>query len=218
MTHDPQYSYLPANATLDQVTPDALCSLGPRPYLITGAFVQTMRQHFTSRDQIEDPVLKHLIWSELPITSIVIESITRWKPDTSGQRPAVLVKRNDIDFSSRGINDQYQGFYNLDGRDFYEAAGQGTYTFQCIDSEEGGAERLGYEVYRELIQFGPMLRHYLQLQRFKVVKLSGVAKSEEAVGSYVVGVTVFLAFQECWVITSNAPRLKRIVLDKIVSL
>ncbi len=216
MTVDIPEDDLPARVTLDQVTPDALCSLGPRPYLLTGAYLQLMRQHFASRDQIEDPVLKHLIWSDQPDMPIAIETSSRWKPDVSGLRPAIIIKRNEFHVTSRGINDQMQGHYVLDGRDFYAAFPEGTHVFCCIDHEEGGAERLANEVYRELIQFGPEIRRSFQLKRFKVHSLGAYGKLEEAAGSYGVPVTVMAAFEECWVITPNAPRLKRIVLSKFL--
>lgn len=206
----------PPGITLGDVAPDAICSLGLRPHLITGILVQSMRQHFAAASNIENPALRNLVWDPSPGSSIVVESITRWKPAASGTRPAVVVKRGGVSAISLGINDQLQGYFNDDGREFYVTFLRGTHTLFCIGSEAGEAEYLGAEVYRELVQFGPVIRRSFQLTKFKLAGIDELHKVEEAPGSYAVPVSIAYVFEDCWVLEPNAPRLKRISLQSLV--
>ncbi len=211
---DPGWDELGLN--LSDVTPDNLCSLGQRPYLMTGGLVQAMRQHFAARDLIADPVLKECVWTPEQDSGIVVESITRWLPDVSNRRPAIVVKRNDFSVLSLGINDELQGWYSADGNEYYTTFLRGSHTMFCLANEAGECERLGCEVYREFIQFGGVLRRYLQLLKFKVAECGQLSRLEEAAGGYAVPVSVAYAFEESWIIQPNAPRLKRISLAAII--
>lgn len=206
----------PGTVTAGDVTADALCSLGPLAYVMTGVLVGMVRQHFASRDNIEDPVLRDLVWDASEGSAIVIESITRWKPSASGQRSAVVIKRGAVTVESLGIDDEFQGQFLPDGRQLYGTSLRGSHTLFCLATEAGAAERLSTEVYRDLIECGSALRRDLNLLKFKVAHVDELHKVEEAMGSYAVPVTVAYAFEETWTLDAHAPRLKRITINTII--
>jgi hypothetical protein len=200
--------------TLGSATPDALCSLGLRPRLLTGAFVQQARAHFSDPNGIADPALRHLHWSSNPATaSIVIESITKWRPEVSGQRPAIVVRRDAYTPQKIAINNFACYVQQHDGAVYYTSVAKGTHTFFCIAGEPGEAELLGDEWYDSLLAFGPEWRVALQLLRFQVVEHGALHKIEEAAGSYAVPITVECGYNETRKVLQYAPKLKRISLQ-----
>lgn len=205
----------PDEFNLELITPDALCTYGPRPYLMTGALVQAIRQHFSDRFNVEEAPLRDAVWSPDPATAIVIESSTVWKPELSGTRPAVVVRRDDYTASSRGINDQI-GSADIQGNTHFCAFYQGSHTIFCIASEAGEAERLGSEVARELRHSGPALRWYLKLHKFKLAQHGRLVTLAEAAGSYVVPLTVAYAFEDTWTLEPHAPRLRKVALTALI--
>ena len=70
----------------------SICSLGMRPLLMTGFLRQNLMEHFAEKDQIEDGSLKDYLWKSSADSSILIESITRWKPNEAAARPALIIK------------------------------------------------------------------------------------------------------------------------------
>lgn len=200
-------------------TPSALCSLGPRPIVMTGYLIQVLRQHFADPNNIEDQHFRHppggrdYVWRQGNDSGIVIESATRWDPEKTGQRPAILVKRNEWGAIHKGINDQHMGNLSLEGREKYTYFLRGSHTLFCIGGESGEAEKLGTEVYREIGQFAPIIRKNLHLHRFQLLQVGQLGKLKEATDNYAVSVSVGYAFEESWVIRHHTPKLKRIVLS-----
>jgi hypothetical protein len=217
--------------TLADLSPDAICALGMRPFLMTGFLVGTLRQHFASAAHIEDPLFRDLawrpgegdvappmpspydlLWSPADPTGIVVESITRWKPDASGQRPAVVVRRNDFQSIKLGIGNQKQGYYTADSGEMYEKGMRGSHTLFCLEGEAGGAERLAAEVWRDVLQFGQLYRVNLKLWQFEAAEFGALHRVEEAAGSYAVPITVTYTYSEAWTLWPNAPIIKKIDL------
>ncbi len=206
-------------------TTNNLCALGPRAYVITGALVMFLRQHFATRDSIADPALRDLVykldngdpdWVNPDPASIVIESSSRWKPEVAGSRPQIVVRRNQYDTKTVGINNELQGGFNRDGDQHHAAMVEGTHTVFCVATEADEAERLGYEVYTELLQFSSVIREWLDLHRFMVHTLGELVTLEEAPQSYAAPITVGCGFFETWRVIMHAPKLKRISLDAVV--
>jgi hypothetical protein len=197
--------------------PSSLCSLGLRPHLMTGYLVQLFRAHFVNRSSIEEPSLADWLWKATDPGGIVIESITRWDPRDAMVRPALVVKRNDWQVERLGIDDRHMGPIPADGYSYYTTFLRGSHTLFCLANEPAEAERLCAEVYRELIQFGPVIRQSLLLHRFVVAEVGAPARVQEAAGSFVVPVSVAYFFEETWRVAPDAPVLKTISLQSIVA-
>jgi hypothetical protein len=193
----------------------ALCSLGPRPHIVTGFLRQWFISHFSKETQIEHPELRTKLWKRIPTeTEIEIESVTRWKPQTTEFRPSIIIARNDWKVLRVGINDQMMGErWDFTGTDHFAAYLEGSHTLFCISNLAEEAEILGAEVYRELMQFGPKVREELDLKRFVVVGVGKLFEIEEARQNYAVPVTVAYGVEERWKLIPHAPFLKRVVFS-----
>ena len=194
----------------------SLCSMLNRPIVLTGLFRDVLIRHFSSDKYIEEPDLRHLIWKPGEDTGILIESIHRWRPETTERRPAVIVKRNAYQNERRGIGDRRMGpITDKEGNNHYVTFWKGSHTLFCIGGTGAQAEILATEVQRELTEFGPELVRTLGLMRFQVTEIGAVGELEEAQENFVVPVTVGYAYEERWVTKLQASRLNSVSLSLI---
>lgn len=191
----------------------ALCSMGPRPHIVTGFLRQWFIQHFSKESFIEHPEVRGLLWKAADSSDLEIESITRWKPSTTEKRPAIIISRNDWKVLRLGIDDRMMGVRSLTGIEHYATYLEGSHTLFCLSSKPTEAEILAAEVYREMIQFGPIVREELDLKRFVVVGVGKLFELEEARENFAVPVTVAYAIEERWKLIPHAPFLKRISIS-----
>ena len=197
--------------------PSALCSLLPRPLILTGLLRDILTRHFCTPQYIEEPDLRQLIWQDNPTTGILIESYHRWDPRVMEKRPAVIIKRNAYQNQRTGIGDKHQPTRADRGNPHYATMWLGSHTLFCIGGSSGAtAELLATEVQRELTEFGPEIRSKFLLHRFAVIEVGAIAELEEAAQNFVVPVNVGYAFQEHWVLRQQAPLLKHISLSMLL--
>jgi hypothetical protein len=196
-----------------------LCSYGMRPHVMTGLLRQLLIGHFSDPSNIEEPrVRKHIqnlgAWqpvdSGLNAGGILIESITRWLPQTADKRPAVLIKRNGWKWMRQGIGDSV-GKNDYTGAAAYAGMWEGSHTLYCLSPNGAETEFLATEVVKFLINFSPLIRDQMDLHRFIVAEVGGIGEVQEVVQGYAVPVTVAYVAEEAWVLQPYVPRLKRIV-------
>jgi hypothetical protein len=197
----------------------ALCSYGMRPHVMTGFLRQLLIGHFSDPQNIEEPRIRRHVqeiggWqptdASLNHNGIVIESITRWAPNTADKRPAVLIKRNGWKWSRQGIGDlSNRNLYT--GEASYSGFWEGSHTLFCLAQNGAETEFLATEVVKFLILFSPMVREQMDLHKFYVAEVGGVGEVQEVVQGYAVPVTVAYVAEENWSIQPSVPRLKRIV-------
>ena len=209
--------------------PSALCSIGRPPLVMTGALLWILRRHFANANYIQDSMLKQFIWNRTSTDSqIMIEAITKWPgapTQTMQSRPAIYVKRNTYSRVKLGIGDRYmQGGKSavdnlgllsdttLDSGAAFEVIVAGSHTVFCIGGTGAEAESVGTEVFFELLEFTPLIRRDLDLNKFQVMEMGGVSKLEESKEHWVVPVVVTYMFNHTWTLKEDAPKLKGISL------
>jgi hypothetical protein len=199
------------------LTLSSMQSLLGRPQLLTGIFRDVLMRHFYSVGNIEEPDLRELVWKEGETTSILIESVHRWRPELTEHRPAVLIKRNTLQNMRRGIGDRQQGNpVDAFGDEHYATFWVGSHTMFCLGGSGAQAELLGTEVQRELTEFGPAIRQALDILRVQVMQMGAVTGLEEARENWVVPVTVGYGYSEQWRLTQIAPKLNAVSLSLLV--
>jgi len=195
-----------------------LCSLGPRPWLISGLIQGVLTGFFADPSNIEDPTLRDLYWrldaEGQNVGSLVIEQVSRWNPTQTAERPGIIIKRNRLTSSRIGINDANMGHFAWDGNNRYTRLLQGSTTLFCMARAAGAADRLASEVMVQLLEYGPTIRSHLHLMRFEFAEYGEIMELQEATESYAVPLTVAYAFQQNWCLNEAAPKLKRIELDQ----
>jgi hypothetical protein len=199
------------------VTIPTLCSLGPRPFTMTGFLVQWLRAHFVSLANLTDRDLAQtntqFLWTPSRSTELLIESYTNYDPVAIEKRPAVIVKRGSFRAQRLGINNQMMGTQTIDGQSQFGNAWLGTHSFFCLAGKGPETEKLAAEVFCELLEFSSEVRRTLNLLRFEVMEVGELAILEEASENFVVPVTVAYAFEHSWVLRPSSPRLRKIDLS-----
>lgn len=197
----------------------SLCSYGMRPHVMTGFLRQLLIGHFSDPNNIEEPRIRRHVqtlgaWQPTDNGSnaggILIESITRWLPNTTDKRPAVLIKRNSWTWLKQGIGDTVTK-NNYTGNVQYAGMWQGSHTLYCLAPNGAETEFLTTEVVKFLINFSPLIRDQMDLHKFHVSEVGGVGEVQEVVQGFAVPVTVAYVAEEAWSLQPYAPRLKRIV-------
>jgi hypothetical protein len=202
----------------------SLCSTGHTPNIITGMFLRILEAHFEEADKIENPELRDNIFKAQPndtteglvYTGILIDPIYKWNPQNFSTRPAIYVKRNDVETERLGINDGLtvgigkndDGTYKDDEGEYHVRGMRGSHTLFCIGKTGAEAEVLSSEVYSEMQCFAPVLRRDLKLKRFEVVQAAEVSQLQEHAQHFVVPIVVaWYAFSR-WRLRQLAPKLK----------
>lgn len=199
------------------LTLSSLCSILPRPLILTGAFREILVNHFATASHIETPELRQLIWRNGEQTGILIESIHRWRPETTEKRPAIIIKRNAYQVLREGIGDLLQmPIADREGNPHYSSFMRGSHTLFCVGGTGAQAELLAAEVYRETHHFAPVLRRVLHLKQLRAVEVGAVQELEEATETFVVPVTVAYAYEDNWVIRKETQLLRSLRMSYVL--
>jgi hypothetical protein len=192
----------------------ALCGRGWRPIFITGLLRDLLVRHFQTPLNVEEFDLRKFLWKEDTRTGILIESIHRWRGDLVEKRPAIILKRNDMQNVRWGIGDlcgeTEDGFYE------FCTGWVGSHTVFCIHGSGASAEILATEVMREIHQFHPVITQYLGLLRWGVTSYGAISEVEEARESFVVPITVGWAYQDTWRLELESMKLRRVALSTLL--
>ncbi len=192
-----------------------LCSVGITPELMTGYLRQWFEAHFTREYEIAHPGLRNKLWSQVRTENgILVESVTNWDPSTTEMRPGILIARGKWKNLRVGIEDRIMD-HHVPYRE-YATYFQGDHTCFCVSKIPQEAEILATEVYRELLQFGPVVREELNLMRFQLLDLDKLFQIEEAEQHYAVPVSVAYFAEERWKLIQQAPFLTRVKLSKFI--
>ena len=203
--------------TTYEIAADELCSLGMRPWLMTGYLVEWFQLHFSRPQCLENPKLRSRLWNAaFQQSEIQVESATRYKTTDPLRRPAIVVRRDDVKNQRMGIDDRLQGDLDLHGNDHYATMVLGSHTLFCLSPTALEAEYLGMEVARELLHFGPLIRKTLDLKQFLWGGVGRIGVVEEQKQAFAVPVPVGYAYEENWEIVQHAPVLENIVLSKFL--
>jgi hypothetical protein len=191
----------------------SLCSLGPRPQIMTGLFVTLMRNHFADADNIEHAIFRSKLFVAGATTGVLIDDATVWTPDRTQKRPAIIVRRNKWMHLKRLTG--FSTGTTEDGFSEHVKLWRGSHTLFCMAPEGAEAEILAAESYRFLMHFGPIFRKYFKLLMFELLEVGALSQVAEVNNLYVVPITIGYGWDEKWHIRTHAPPLGDIRLSGI---
>jgi hypothetical protein len=195
----------------------ALGSFGETPLLMTGALRQLLLQHFVDPDNVMSASLRAYLeregaWAAETPSGIYIESIARWRPELTEARPALVIKEGDWQQDRMGIGAR-AGFEERTGAHLYGTFWNGAHTLFALGGEGAETQILAAEVAKLLVYFSEVIADQLDLHRFQVTAIGGLAALAESTENYVVPVSVGYAAEDRWAVQLEAPRLKRVVFS-----
>jgi len=193
----------------------AACHYGVTQTVMTGALRHILGIHFSDPENIisasvRGRIEKDGVWQASgPSKGIIIESLHRWTPEFAEQRPAVILKENDWEWSRVAIGDR-AGTDVRTGREYFSGLWTGSHTIFALANEAAEAQTIGWEVLNCLKMQQHEIAGQLNLQRFMPVSIGGVAAMQESSEHYLVPIVVGYVVPYSWSMQPEAPRLKRI--------
>ncbi len=189
------------------------CSTGVSPVMMTGFFVQMMRQHFVNPGSIVRDAFRERLWNQSACASgINVADGSVWDPTRAGNQPSVVVKRNKWQIAQKmSIGSRYR--LTTEGHWHYSAALAGSHTLFAIAKAGAEVEILTEEVYRFALTMAPVIRKEFNLLSFELLDIGEIGILKEATELYAVPITVAYAWEESWVLHQDAPLLKRLTLS-----
>lgn len=197
------------------VSYSSLCAMGWRPIMLDGLLRDLLIRHFATPLHIEEPDLRRLVWRDDERTGILIESNFRWRGELVEKRPAVIIRQNAREDMIVLMGDR--SGITEDGHYEYTTWWVGSHTVFCIHGSGAGAQILATEVQRELTRFAPAVRQYLNLPKWRVVKVGEVFEVEEARESFAVPITVAWAYHEEWRLELESMKLRKTPLSVLLN-
>lgn len=186
------------------------CRVGWSPHLVTGLIRQLLVQHFQDPGRIEHPQLKKYLWDDSESSSILIETVYRWRPELAGKRPALLVRREQYQSQRLSIANMLHGGVSRTGADRHALLWTGGHTVIAISSDGLQCELLASEVHRLFAESQQEILRRTGLKRLMVAGLSPVAQLREYAENYAVAVSLECAMEELWQSGPVRPRLARV--------
>ena len=194
-------------------TGNNLKALGITPHIVTGFLRDWLTNRFSDPDNIVNDKSRGLLWRATQPTNILIESITRWKPETTETRPAIIIKRGNWTSSRLVLNDSAGTDNFFLGSTTYGRLMTGSHTLFCIANTGAQAEVLAGEVFKDLNIYGLVIANVLNLIKFEAVELGQIFQVEEGKENYAAPIVVQYTRQEVWTLAQQGPILKRINLS-----
>lgn len=205
--------------------PSSLSTTGLHGHIITGIFLQLLRGHFSTPNSIKETRLRNCVWvpktddpvvADVTKTGIMIEPVYKWDPRQVQLRPAVIIKRNDLDPRNRlGIGGNEQQELGGIMPDNLPEAGRtyllpfrGSHTMFCIAQDGGAAELIATEVAGFLYQFARTFVEEFDFDSFELAGIGAVSKLEECEEHFAVPVSFSYEFCDQWRVAMQAPRFK----------
>jgi hypothetical protein len=187
----------------------SICISGLRRYLVTGLLRQILVDRFADPASLDEPALDGLRWSPDQTGTILIESLSAYRPEQAGKRPAILIKPNAWTVRQIGINNQKTGYTTADGVEHFETELTGSHTtFVLVQGSCEAAEILASVVFMEYLSFSSLIRERFGFARFGVAELGAPAQLVEADDTYVIPVSVAYSLLMTWQVSETGPIFK----------
>ena len=217
-------------------TGGAFAKGGPNPFILSGVFQRLLQYHFSTPDNIDEPLLKEYIWTPssqcckvvedseddgtsqmIPPSRILIRpSWSQLGPDVQ-QLPTLLVKREA--FRSERIAFQDASLTGRNAKGVYEGRQHlvnivGKHSIICKGGTGAEAELLGQEVFFRMLHYQQIIKRDFQLGHLFTQGVSDVKdKKNEAKPTFYTVVSIEWAYVYLWLIIPESPIVKRIAFE-----
>jgi hypothetical protein len=197
--------------------PNPACALGLSPLGITTILTKLLTTHFSDPDTIMSPSLKQYVWSQDPqVSKLRITQATRFDPRSTGQFPALVIKRGNQVSERKVLGDQGDSEdprWAETGEVPYLRFMQGEHQVFAVAEVDGEAEDLGIEVFEALTYLSPQILGAYMFMNFEVVGLSELGLLEEMGNKVGTSVSIRYAYELAWTLAPLAPPVKTLSID-----
>lgn len=194
----------------DLATFDQWCGKVPTFKMIQGLIMNMLANHFSDPKNIIDPFLRQYTWTGDTATSTLILNVEEdWDPNIIDRKPAINIKRMDVDIQKLSINDMEQGTIRTDGKKRYAILFVGSHTLRCYGSNSAPPDSLAFEAATLIARAAPVIRNYLSLAQLRVTKITAKVRDDtDPAEAYSVNISVPWAFWYRFETNQVAPALQ----------
>lgn len=190
-----------------------------RPSQITGYMLWVLRAHFYAADNICDPALKELLWTDDPKdgdeinSKILIRHVADFNPQDAEQRPAVLVRPGPIQSQQMALANKAltglttEGYYE---GETYMRQLTGNHAIICLARGGMASDKLTEEVYFGLQAYAPAMKQDMRISNFQLGSVSARQKFEGYSDLYGAVIQVDWTAAYRWMLKPIAPILKKV--------
>jgi len=188
--------------------------------LLLGLIVTELQHHFSSLSFIQDPAFRkaRYLWGGVDATTgILIESIYRWTPERTNQRPAFLVGFGGMQRTRLLLGDRRET--DTEGNEQFSTWWRGSHFVVALGGMGQEALCLGLEAERELTGFAPVLLRDLHeggLRRIQPTQLGPPMQIKESKEHYGCVLSVEWALEEAWVSVQQARPMRKVLLSQLI--
>lgn len=189
-----------------------LCNQALNPQMISGLLVQMLVSHFRDESAIFLDELKGYVWSnDVNTNKIRITTLSRWDAKLANQLPAIIVARDNMQFTRMTIGDS-DTISGSTGEEVFTRKVQCAYKIICLGGTPAESELLAFEVLQFITIFSPAFRRRTPIFNIEVDQLSGLVQIEEMSNKLGAFVTLHLEFPWTWGMNEQGPILKSFTL------
>lgn len=190
------------------------CNKIPTLRMINGITMTILTNHFADTANIIDPVLRQFSWHpDKEQTKIIIDIQDNWDPLNVGRKPAIYLKRMDVDLPRVAIGDRKQGT-RLDGSVEYFTWWTGSHLVKIYGSQGASSDSLAFEVATLLLRVSTWVVTTLKLGRYRPLKIQTLERDDrDPEDAYFAGIPVEWAFDYRYITKFSAPKINFIDIN-----
>jgi len=205
----------------------SLCSTGPSPFILSGILRRLLQTHFSDPDNIANPLLKNVTWSEHSCeadendgevqSTISIEAgYADMDLGDIESYPAVRVVRGDVKIGGISIDDKSIDGYDENGQfegPLYTQLFTGSHSVICIGNTGAESDSIASEVLFRLLHYMKVIKKEFQLSLLNIPGMGKVQKVPKGKDAFQVTITVNWVWMHRWIVSEETPLLKRLSMN-----
>lgn len=190
------------------------CGKIPTLRMINGITMTILTNHFAEAANIIDPVLRQYLWNPAKEqTKIIIDIQDNWDPLNIGRKPAIYLKRGEVDLPKVAIGDRVQG-QRLDGSIEYFTMCVGSHLVKTYGSQGASSDSLAFEVATLLLRTSSWIRDTLGLVKYRPLKIQALERDDrDPEDAYFSGIPLEWAFDYRYTTKFSVPKINFIDIN-----
>lgn len=206
----------------------SIVNTGPTPFILSGVLRRILQAHFADSSNIANPLLKNRpVWTpygcdadenagETPSGWVIETSYADLDLGDIEQFPAIFIKRNNVAIGGISIDDKSIDGFNANGLfegPNYTQLFQGSHSLVCVGKTGAEAESIGSEVLFRLLHYIKVIKKEFCLSSLSIPQMAPPAKVPKGKDAFQVTITVKWVWMYRWLVTEEAPLLKRLIMN-----
>lgn len=185
------------------------CAIIPTLRMINGITMTILQNHFAEPANIIDPILRQYAWHpDKEQTKIIIDIQDNWDPLNVGRKPAIYLKRMDVELPRIALGGDRKQGGRLDGSIEYFHMFVGMHMVKTFGSQGATSDSLAFEVGTLLLRVSNWVVTTLGLSKYRPMKIQALERDErDPEDAYYSGIPLEWAFDYRYTTKFSVPKI-----------